>query len=245
MKKTLAVLALGAAAAIALAGCGHEHQWVGATCTEPQKCLKCDETQGEPLGHDYKEATCEEPQTCKRCGETVGEALGHKFSEADYEHAATCSVCGAVDGEPLQADFVKYGLDDRIHDKDGKAEYKTTCYEDDSLETVGEIEVTEYETFESDDDHEALEGYGWKKFVAELTFSDDNANTSGVLLGDCLENYYDIKGHDDSSVEDDKGISFTTTWQGEEYDQCYEESPKKEWGKWTKDNTITLTTLFM
>ena len=44
-------------ALIVLTGCGHEHEWTKATCTEPKTCTKCGETEGEALGHRWKEAT--------------------------------------------------------------------------------------------------------------------------------------------------------------------------------------------
>ena len=37
----------------------------------------------DPLGHDWVEATCEEPETCDRCGETRGEALGHDYEDGE------------------------------------------------------------------------------------------------------------------------------------------------------------------
>lgn len=59
--------------ALAMAGCGHEHTWVEATCTEPKHCSECGETEGEALGHELVEATFVSPQTCSRCNETFGE----------------------------------------------------------------------------------------------------------------------------------------------------------------------------
>ena len=64
-----------------LTGCGHEHKWTEATCTEPKTCTECGKTEGEPLGHKWKEATCTEAKTCSVCGETEGEPLGHKWKE--------------------------------------------------------------------------------------------------------------------------------------------------------------------
>ena len=86
---------------IVLTGCGHEHQWTEATCTEPRTCSECGETEGEPLGHKWKKATCTEPKTCSVCGETEGESLGHKWKEATCTEPKTCSVCGETEGEPL------------------------------------------------------------------------------------------------------------------------------------------------
>ena len=85
-----------------LTGCGHEHKWTEATCTEPRTCTECGKTEGEPLGHKWKEATCTEAKTCSVCGETEGEPLGHKWKEATCTEAKTCSVCGETEGEPLQ-----------------------------------------------------------------------------------------------------------------------------------------------
>ena len=84
-----------------LTGCGHEHQWTDATCTEPKTCSECGNTEGEPLGHDWVDATCTEPKTCKVCGATEGEPLGHVFEDATCTEAKKCKRCGGVQGEPL------------------------------------------------------------------------------------------------------------------------------------------------
>ena len=85
-----------------LCGCGHEHVWKGATCTEPTTCTKCGETKGDPLGHKWEEASCEEPKHCIRCGITEGESLGgHKWEEATCTEPKTCSVCKKTEGDPL------------------------------------------------------------------------------------------------------------------------------------------------
>ncbi len=55
-------------------GC-HSHQFLDATCTSPQICVQCGETQGEAIGHQYMPATYDAPSTCKWCGDTVGEKL--------------------------------------------------------------------------------------------------------------------------------------------------------------------------
>lgn len=61
------------------------HQWMDATCTEPQICSVCKETKGKALGHKadtwstIKEATCteagEKEATCKRCGKSLVEEI--------------------------------------------------------------------------------------------------------------------------------------------------------------------------
>ncbi len=81
--------------------CFHS-EWSETTCTDPETCIRCGETKGEPLGHDWAEADCENPETCKVCGETEGEPLGHDWTEADCENPKTCKVCGKTEGDPLE-----------------------------------------------------------------------------------------------------------------------------------------------
>ena len=91
---------------IVLCGCGHEHTWKDATCTEPRTCSECGATEGEALGHEWKDATCTKPKSCSRCGETQGSALGHVEGKWKTVNEATlskngkeeqlCSVCGEV-----------------------------------------------------------------------------------------------------------------------------------------------------
>ena len=79
----------------------HEHEWQEATCTTPITCIKCDETQGEPLGHTWVDATCSSPQTCSVCGETSGHSLKHDWLDATCTEPKTCSLCGETKGDPL------------------------------------------------------------------------------------------------------------------------------------------------
>lgn len=106
MRKLIVAFATSIAVMLCLSGCACEHEWGGATCTEPKTCIKCGETEGEPLGHEWKEATCTEPQKCARCSATEGEPIPHKLGEytvqkeATYaeegEEVAVCEVCGAT-----------------------------------------------------------------------------------------------------------------------------------------------------
>lgn len=43
-----------------LTGCNCNHQWKSATCSSPQICEKCGETNGEVLSHNYSDGHCEE-----------------------------------------------------------------------------------------------------------------------------------------------------------------------------------------
>lgn len=102
MKKKLLLLPLLIIAlACTLVSCGHEHTWAEATCTEARRCTECDETEGSPLGHDYKAATCTEAKTCTRCAATDGEPLAHTYVEATCTAPKTCSVCNQSWGGTL------------------------------------------------------------------------------------------------------------------------------------------------
>lgn len=102
MKKLIAVVILVILCVSVLSGCGCEHDWKEATCTEAKSCSLCGETEGEPAGHGWNEATCTEPKTCSACSLTEGEALGHSWVDATYEAPKTCSVCGLTEGDPLE-----------------------------------------------------------------------------------------------------------------------------------------------
>lgn len=81
-KKILLIVSgiiIGVLAIFAILPCSHE--WQGATCTTPKTCQKCDETEGDALGHTKgewkltKEATLTdvgvEEQLCSVCGESL------------------------------------------------------------------------------------------------------------------------------------------------------------------------------
>ena len=78
------------------------HEWQDATCTSPQQCEFCEETQGNANGHQFKEATCTEPKRCEACKETDGEALGHQWVEATCTKEKHCSKCNETTGELLE-----------------------------------------------------------------------------------------------------------------------------------------------
>lgn len=186
-----------------LTGCGHEHTWMGATCTVPKTCSECGETEGEALGHTWVDATCAEPKTCSVCGEMEGETLAHTWidatcaeakhcsvcgesegeplehtlTEANYQQAATCEVCRATVGEPLQADFEKYGL---VCNAGENIEYSIMVSRDGFSLQQGKITFSDYEIFDSDGTHEALEGYEWRAITMTESFNE----TDAIVYGD-------------------------------------------------------------
>ena len=82
MKKLISLILAMACLVLMLAGCGCEHEWKDANCTDPMTCGLCGETEGEALGHTPGDmAVTQEPvegkaglreQSCTVCGEVVG-----------------------------------------------------------------------------------------------------------------------------------------------------------------------------
>lgn len=226
-----------------LTGCGHEHTWVEATCTEPKTCSECGKTEGEalghtwveatcaepkhcsvcgetegvPLAHTWVEATCAEPKHCSVCGETEGEPLEHTLTEANYQQAATCEVCGVTVGEPLQADFEKEGL---VCDAEQNIEYSftipVTTSEYGGHYNIGKVTFSDYKIFDSDDKHEALEGYEWREITMTETFDQNAAYTlmdTGVTPVPVFTDYY----CNFSDTYNESTDTFTLNYNGKDY----------------------------
>lgn len=189
------------------------HTWVEATCAEPKHCSVCGETEGEALAHTWVEATCAEPKHCSVCGTTEGNTLEHTLTEANYQQAATCEVCGETVGEPLQAAFEKYGLTCNA-ELNTEYTFDTPCY-DPQYTTKGNYSFSDYEVFESDDKHKALEGYEWKAVTITMTFDDENASKYGFGPNNSsLLDYYDIAFFDNYNEKTD---TYTVNYNGAEF----------------------------
>ena len=102
MKKYILILTI--LSTISLVGCGHEHTFSDATCTDPKICTECQETEGTALDHNWIDATCENPKTCSLCNITEGNPLNHNWIDATMESPKTCSLCNLTEGEPLAPD---------------------------------------------------------------------------------------------------------------------------------------------
>ena len=243
-----------------LMGCGHEHTWTEATCTEPRTCSECSETEGEALGHTWVDDTCAEPKTCSVCGETEGEtlahtwidatcaeakhcsvcgeiegnALEHTLTEANYQQAATCEVCGETVGEPLQAECEKYGLVCNA-ELDTTYPYIIPCY-DEGYTTNGKVTFTDYQTFESDETHEALDGYEWQAITVTVVFDDENAYYHGYsgIYRDFID-YYDDTFFDNY---DEKADTYTANYNGIEYSEMRFDSERLQEG-WDDNGVCT------
>ncbi len=189
------------------------HTWIDATCSKPKTCSVCGETEGETLEHTWVDATCSEAKHCSVCGETEGEPLEHTLTEANYQQAATCGVCGETVGEPLQAEFEKYGLVCNA-ELDTTYPYAIPCY-DAGYTTNGKVIFSDYETFESDKTHEALDGYEWKAVTYIIIFDDENAYYHGYSGWNTTTiDYYDNSFWDNY---DEKTDTYTVNYNGIEY----------------------------
>ena len=85
-----------------LCSCECDHQWLDATCTAPQTCSICTETQGEVAAHNWQAAICTTPETCANCGTTKGTPVEHSWTDANCTTPKTCSNCGATSGDPAE-----------------------------------------------------------------------------------------------------------------------------------------------
>lgn len=243
-----------------LTGCGHEHTWMEATCTAPKTCSECGETEGEALGHTWVDATCAEPKTCSVCGETEGEtlahtwvdatcakakhcsvcgetegnALEHTLTEANYQQAATCEVCEAIVGEPLQADFEKYGL---VCNAAENIEYSIMVSMDGFSLQQGKITFSDYEIFDSDDTHEALEGYEWRAITMTESFNETDAivyNDVGFVPVPTFTDYY----CNFANTYNESTDTYTLNYNGVDYTDVKSDSKFLQ-GDWNGD-TFTL-----
>ena len=105
MKKKLLLAIIAIVAMLVLAGCGCEHVWADADCTNPKTCTLCQETEGAPLGHSWLAASCDQPKHCENCDATEGEALGHTWEDATCIVPKKCSTCHATEGTVLGHDW--------------------------------------------------------------------------------------------------------------------------------------------
>ena len=132
----------------------HTHSWEEANCHNPRTCPECDETEGEPLEHVWLPANFQEPQICSECGDIEGEPLvpGVLAAESDpetYEHISwMINENELVLGEPLRV--TRWG----------------------SGRVFGEIVISDYRVFESDEDFDAKEGYEYHAITYKLTHYD-------------------------------------------------------------------------
>lgn len=282
MYKKLGMAALLLAVVLELTGCQCEHEWAEADCLNPKTCTKCGETEGEPVGHHWSEATCEAPETCTVCGLTQGESLGHIWTEANYQDPEICTTCGDTQGQPLEAGFEKHGLEINLWenkqvfvDENGQLQitlsapeegfpYVTTCYDDKAMKTTGALYLSNYRIVQSDETHQARDGYEWRIVDVEIEYSDSNSRKYGVVAHHCAENYYCLEDWD-LSMQGLSGTTweyldkenswvncFTVSYHGEDY-PVFAGCEEEKWSRWqgrtnptdgTWEEYITYTSTF-
>ena len=201
MKKILILILSVLAFIAALAGCGHEHIWVEATCTEPKTCSVCGETEGEALGHTWAEATCAAPKTCSVCGETEGEALGHTWVEATYEAPKTCSVCGETEGERKPTWLESKGIE-----KETSSTVKLTAYIIDN-----DLYTSEYYKYDGNDFdyHYVMENSPVVYYTETYKFSE---TTDGVEEGYKLITVEETQDYTGVPANNNTKWAWANTW---------------------------------
>lgn len=200
-----------------LTGCCISHDWQEATCIAPKTCAKCGKTEGKALGHTWTQATCTEPKTCSVCGESEGEPLGHNMTEANYQQPSVCKVCGETVGEPLQADFDKYGISCTA-ELDTEYPITTVLFDDVTKTTTGNLTLSDYATFDSDDTHKAIDGYVWHTLT--ITTNVDILGTDYAFMPlNMITDYYDVDGFSNNFYVDENTNYFCSqiNFNGENY----------------------------
>ncbi len=239
MKKIVALLL--SLALLCLAGCAQEecvHQWSEATCEMPKICTLCGMIDGQPLGHNWQEADCDSVKTCTVCQVTEGEALGHAWLPANYQAPATCRTCAVTEGECLQPGFAAYPVNVINVQLGVQYDYLAACYVQ-GYTTMGKICWDDYQIFESDETHAAVDGYQWHSITVRITFSDRNAQKYGFVVNTALDDYYWYS----SQTADGYTDQFTVSYNGKLYDQCLRANGYGSVSEWV-DNTCVYTATF-
>ena len=197
------------------------HIFSAETCTEPSVCMRCGEHHADPLGHEWLPATCTEPETCARCAMTQGEPLGHVMTEPTYQEAATCTRCGYVEGDPLTPAFAE-----RTYKEITVGEpvpYTTASYRDYGVDVTGTAEITDYHVIDGDEVFPAREGYEWHIATIRLVFGGADAQQNGVQSAYTFGDYY-ILDNSISGHEDENGLrTFAADWYGMRV-QCWQKT---------------------
>ena len=252
-----------------LSGCCLKHEWAEATCDAPKTCIKCGETEGESLGHEWTEATCETPKNCARCGKTEGDALGHNWIEADcetpktcsrciktegealghkwlentpnYQQPKTCEVCGKTEGEALEADVA--ALDSEFAELDKVYDWTLKWSGNSEDQQEGKVWWTNYRIFDSDETHEAQEGYEYRSVECWLaTEADVQYYSNPFWFSDYYEEDFEFDDEDSCYEVLYFGENYNVTWLPSEQieREIFVHSSKKyDYSKWGWNNWIS------
>ncbi len=239
MKKLVALLSL---ALLCLAGCGEkecvEHQWEAATCERPATCTVCGQTEGAALGHNWQAADCISAKICTVCSATEGEALGHDWQPANYQTPAICKACSITEGTCLEPGFAEHNVEVITVQLGVQYDYLAACYVQ-GYTTLGKVSWDDYQIFDGDEAHPAMEGYQWHSVTLQITFSDRNALKYGFVVNTALDDYYWYATQTGDGYND----QFSVFYQGKQYDQCLRANGQGSVSEWV-DNTCVYTATF-
>ena len=188
------------------------HLCSGETCTEPSVCLRCGAVFAEPLGHDLLPATCTEPETCARCGEIFAEPLGHDVIAATYQTPAICGRCGETFGEPVASALSgRAFLELRVGEP---VPYTTASYEDRDVDVTGTAEIADYRVIEGDETFPAREGYEWHVATIRLVFAGDDARKNGAQSAYTFGDRYTLDNSIAARADENGMRAFAAEWYG-------------------------------
>ena len=166
----------------------HTHMWIDADCQNPRTCADCGETEGTPTAHDFAGATCQEPAVCTQCGEADSETAAHEWRDANFQEPQKCTVCGITEGVPLTPGLLSRGY--ALSELDSVHDFEVPTFQDRSVTTIGQLRVYDLEIIESNETHEAREGFEWRIAHLYLEFSDSNQQRYGHAIFYGTLDYY-------------------------------------------------------
>lgn len=193
-KRILSLALVFVMIALAMAGCASNNDTQGSNTPEPTPTpaatptpTPTPEPTPEPHVHDLTAANYQEAPVCKECGETVGEPLTPIFPTLGYKLSAF----------------------------DMPQPYKTSTIDDLTLHTIGELTVSDFRIIESDDTHEAKEGFEWRVIHVKQEFSGDDIWVNGLLYTEITVDYYSFDLNE--SIVFDGSHKPTINYYGEDY----------------------------
>ena len=103
----------------------------------------------------------------------------------------------------------------------GVRQYQTVCEKDDSVATVGTVNVY-CEPCEAPDGFKTPDGCAWQKFYMRLRFGDEAANENGYRYCYFMTDYYDTARLNNSlSYDEDRQCdTFTIVYNDKKYKKC-------------------------
>lgn len=165
---------------------------------------------------EQKEVVEEQPEVVEEVVEEEAKCE-HDFIEANYQEPKTCSICGETEGEKLEAYKEKEASNSKhvLSEDAGKViDMEVVCRNDSSKTSVLKVWMENVNRFDSDEKHQAQEGYEWISADVYWACGDDNS-AYGVGIGNVYDDYY---------IENDfEGDTYTANWHGEDFDKCKQE----------------------